>query len=65
MRGLAKSMLTTLSTFARKPVTREYPDFHRPIPERDRAFPLLLWDFLVSAKYSNARVIDGDIKSTE
>jgi NADH-quinone oxidoreductase subunit I len=44
MKGLARSMLTTLSTFARRPVTRNYPDYHRPIPERDRAFPILLWD---------------------
>lgn len=44
MRGIAKSMLTTLSVFLRPPVTRSYPDYHRPLPERDRAFPLLLWD---------------------
>ncbi len=44
MKGIARSMLTTLSTFARKPVTRNYPDFHRPLPKTDRAFPLLLWD---------------------
>ena len=44
MRGIAKSMVTTLAAFARGPVTREYPERHRPIPERDRAFPLLLWD---------------------
>ena len=44
MRGLLKSMGTTLSTFARRPVTRDYPNFHRELPERDRAFPILLWD---------------------
>ena len=44
MRGLLKSMATTLSTFSRRPITREYPETHREIPERDRAFPLLLWD---------------------
>jgi formate hydrogenlyase subunit 6/NADH:ubiquinone oxidoreductase subunit I len=44
MRGLIKSYLVTGSTFLRKPVTREYPDVHRELPERDRAFPLLLWD---------------------
>jgi formate hydrogenlyase subunit 6/NADH:ubiquinone oxidoreductase subunit I len=44
MRGIAKAMVTTISVFARRPVTREYPERHRPIPERDRAFPLLLWD---------------------
>jgi formate hydrogenlyase subunit 6/NADH:ubiquinone oxidoreductase subunit I len=44
MKGLLRSMGVTLSTFARKPVTRQYPETHRPLPERDRAFPLLLWD---------------------
>ena len=44
MRGLLKSMLTTGSAFLRSPVTREYPDVHRPLPQRGRAFPLLLWD---------------------
>jgi formate hydrogenlyase subunit 6/NADH:ubiquinone oxidoreductase subunit I len=44
MRGIAKAMATTIGVFARGPVTREYPERHRPIPERDRAFPLLLWD---------------------
>ncbi len=44
MRGLLKSMLTTGSTFLRRPVTRQYPETHREIPQRDRAFPLLLWD---------------------
>src|SRR5918997_2336172 len=45
MKGLAKSMLTTLDVFLRRPtVTREYPEVHKPLPERDRAFPLLLWD---------------------
>ncbi len=44
MIGLAKSMLTTLGVFTRRPVTRNYPTVHKPLPERDRAFPLLLWD---------------------
>ena len=44
MKGILRSMATTLSTFARKPVTREYPETHRELPERDRAFPVLLWD---------------------
>ena len=44
MKGLLKSMGTTLSAFMRKPVTREYPEMHKALPERDRAFPLLLWD---------------------
>lgn len=44
MKGIAKSLLTVLSTMTRKPVTRDYPVVHRALPERDRAFPLLLWD---------------------
>ncbi len=44
MKGIARSMLTTLSAFLSRPVTRQYPERHRAIPERDRAFPLLLWD---------------------
>ena len=44
MRGISKSMARTFAVFLRKPVTRDYPSYHKPIPERDRAFPLLLWD---------------------
>jgi NADH-quinone oxidoreductase subunit I len=44
MKGLLKSMGVTLSAFTRKPVTREYPEMHKQLPERDRAFPILLWD---------------------
>ena len=44
MNGIARSMLTTLGTFMRKPVTRDYPNVHKPLPKTDRAFPLLLWD---------------------
>jgi formate hydrogenlyase subunit 6/NADH:ubiquinone oxidoreductase subunit I len=44
VKGILKSLSVTASAFMRKPVTREYPDVHRPLPERDRAFPLLLWD---------------------
>ena len=29
----------------RKPVTIQYPTQHRKVPERDRAFPILLYDF--------------------
>ncbi len=45
MKGILKGLATTLSTTARTPVTTQYPEEHRPIPERDRAFPILLWDF--------------------
>ena len=44
MRGIIKSLATTMSTFIRGPVTHGYPSKHRELPERDRAFPLLLWD---------------------
>ncbi len=44
MIGLLKSMGTTLATTLRRPVTTQYPEVHKPIPERERAFPLLLWD---------------------
>jgi len=51
MKGLLRSMGTTLSAFMRKPVTREYPEMHKALPERDRAFPLLLWDKEVSEPF--------------
>jgi len=44
MLGILKGMYVTFSVMLRKPVTIEYPKVHRPIPERDRAFPILLWD---------------------
>jgi len=45
MKGILKGLGTTLSTFARKPVTLEYPDVHHPLPVRQRSFPVLTWDF--------------------
>ena len=44
MIGILKSMYVTFSTMLRKPVTIEYPSRHREVPQRDRAFPILLWD---------------------
>ena len=44
MIGILKGMYVTLSTMLRKPVTIEYPSMHREVAERDRAFPILLWD---------------------
>ena len=44
MIGILKSMYVTFSTMLRKPVTIEYPSQHREVPQRDRAFPILLWD---------------------
>ena len=51
MKGILKAMGTTLSAFMRKPVTREYPEMHKQLPERDRAFPLLLWDHAVDEPF--------------
>jgi NADH-quinone oxidoreductase subunit I len=45
MIGIVKGLLTTLSTFSRKPVTIQYPDEKHPLPIRERSFPILLWDF--------------------
>jgi formate hydrogenlyase subunit 6/NADH:ubiquinone oxidoreductase subunit I len=45
MIGVLKSLGVTMSTLFRKPVTIQYPTQHRQVPERDRAFPILLWDF--------------------
>jgi formate hydrogenlyase subunit 6/NADH:ubiquinone oxidoreductase subunit I len=44
MIGVLRSLAVTMSTMLRKPVTIQYPSAHRPVPERDRAFPILLWD---------------------
>lgn len=44
MLGILKGMYVTFSTMLRKPVTIQYPTKHREVPERDRAFPILLWD---------------------
>ncbi len=44
MIGILKGMYVTFSTMLRKPVTIQYPSEHREVPQRDRAFPILLWD---------------------
>jgi formate hydrogenlyase subunit 6/NADH:ubiquinone oxidoreductase subunit I len=51
MLGALKAMATTLRTMRRKPVTIQYPDVHREIPERNKGFPLLLWDFEVDEPF--------------
>jgi formate hydrogenlyase subunit 6/NADH:ubiquinone oxidoreductase subunit I len=51
MIGMLKSMGTTLATTMRRPVTTQYPEVHRPIPERERGFPLLLWDEKIDEPY--------------
>jgi formate hydrogenlyase subunit 6/NADH:ubiquinone oxidoreductase subunit I len=45
MIGVIKALGATFGTMMRKPVTIEYPTVHRKVPERDRAFPILLWDY--------------------
>jgi NADH-quinone oxidoreductase subunit I len=51
MIGVMRSLFLTASTIFRKPVTIEYPTKHRDVPERDRAFPILLWDFDVDEPF--------------
>jgi len=34
-----------MRTTLRKPVTIQYPDVHRELPERNKGFPMLMWDF--------------------
>ena len=45
MIGILKSLGMTARAMFRKPVTIQYPTEHRVIPNRDRAFPILIWDF--------------------
>jgi NADH-quinone oxidoreductase subunit I len=51
MIGVLKSMVTTMRTMLRKPVTIQYPTTHREIPERNKGLPLLLWDFQADEPY--------------
>ncbi len=51
MIGVLKSLAATMGTMMRKPVTIQYPTQHRAVPERDRAFPILLWDFDVDEPF--------------
>src|SRR3990172_10466353 len=51
MIGVLKSMVATMRPPLRKPVTIQYPDVHREIPERNKGFPLLLWDFDVDEPF--------------
>ena len=51
MLGILKGMYVTLSTTLRKPVTIQYPTKHREVPQRDRAFPILLWDTQVDEPF--------------
>lgn len=51
MLGVLRAMATTFSTMMRKPVTIQYPTVHRELPERNKGFPLLLWDFDVDEPF--------------
>ena len=51
MIGVLRSLTATMATMMRKPVTIEYPTRHRKVPERDRAFPVLLWDFAIDEPF--------------
>lgn len=44
MIGILRALATTLQTFVRRPVTRQYPDLMRDLPGRNRGLPLLVWD---------------------
>src|SRR4051794_37549719 len=44
MLGILRSMGMTARAVFRKPVTIQYPEVHRQIANRDRAFPILIWD---------------------
>ena len=44
MIGILKGMYVTFSTMLRKPITIQYPTQHREVAQRDRAFPIILWD---------------------
>jgi len=51
MIGVLRAMVATMRTTLRKPVTIQYPDVHREIPERNKGFPILLWDFDVDEPF--------------
>jgi formate hydrogenlyase subunit 6/NADH:ubiquinone oxidoreductase subunit I len=45
VKGILKGLGVTFSTFTRKPVTVEYPEMRHALPQRQRSFPVLTWDF--------------------
>jgi formate hydrogenlyase subunit 6/NADH:ubiquinone oxidoreductase subunit I len=51
MIGILRSMAQVMRVVGRKPVTIQYPEVHREIPNRDRAFPILIWDFDVDEPF--------------
>ena len=44
MRGMLKSMMRGAQVAARKPVTVQYPDERKALPQRARTFPYLIWN---------------------
>lgn len=51
MLGVLKGLGTTFRTMTRRPVTIQYPTIKREIPERERGYPLLLWDHEVGEPF--------------
>ncbi len=51
MIGILRSMAQVMRVVGRKPVTIQYPEVHREIPNRGRAFPILIWDFEVDEPF--------------
>jgi formate hydrogenlyase subunit 6/NADH:ubiquinone oxidoreductase subunit I len=51
MLGIIKSLSVTARAVFRRPVTIQYPTVHREIANRDRAFPILIWDFDVDEPF--------------
>ena len=51
MIGVLRSLAVTAATMFRKPVTIQYPTEHRRVSQRDRAFPILLWDFEIDESF--------------
>jgi formate hydrogenlyase subunit 6/NADH:ubiquinone oxidoreductase subunit I len=51
MLGVVRSLLTTIETGLRQPVTIQYPQVHKKLPHRGRGLPLLLWDYDVEEPF--------------
>ena len=43
MQGMLKSMMRSAQVAMRKPVTVQYPDERKALPQRARTFPYLIW----------------------
>jgi formate hydrogenlyase subunit 6/NADH:ubiquinone oxidoreductase subunit I len=51
MLGIVRSLLTTVETGLRRPVTIQSPQVHKKVPDRGRGLPLLLWDYDVEEPF--------------